>query len=303
MSGQALPGTRTTAYAASPDDLVVIGIDTEDGPEHPLYDERIKLPLSEEMVLDIMARGVMEPVLVRKAENTVQVVDGRRRVLHAREANKRLKDKIQVPFLLRKGEKDHESIGVGISANEHRIEDPPMLKARKLEKFIAAGGSEEDAVIHFAVTKAAIGQWKKMLLLAPKVQKYIDQRKISASAAVKFADMPHDEQVEAVEKLIEQGSTTVGDAKAKAKNKKKSRGNKDDDEAQKAPGKRVIKKVLDVNAKMKKEDGEGVLSEDFVKGLRWAIGDITANSIKGMNGLINYEEPEEEEDEDEDEDE
>lgn len=298
MSGQALPGTRTTAYATDPNDLVIIGVDTNDGPEHALYDERIKLPLSEEMVLDIMERGVMEPVLVRKSKDAVEVVDGRRRVLHAREANKRLSEKIMVPYLLRKGESDAQSIGVSISANEHRLDDPPMLKARKLEKFLAASGTEEQAAIHFAVTKAAIGQWKKMLTLAPKVQKYIDQRKISASAASKLADLDHEAQVEAVEKMIAEGNATVGDAKAKAKTKKR-RASGNDEEASKAPGKRVIKKVIATNAMFKKQNGEGVLDDSFVKGIKWAIGDISGSSIKGLNGLVEYEEPEEEEDEDE----
>jgi len=280
---------------------VIIGLDTEDGPEHPLYDERIKMPLSEDMVLDIMARGVMEPILVRKSNDAVQVVDGRRRVMHAREANKRLKEPVLVPYVLRKGETDLQSIGVGISANEHRLEDPPMARARKLEKFLAAGGVDEDAAIHFAVTKAAIGQWKKMLTLAPKVQKYIDQRKISASAASKLADLDHEAQIEAAEKMIAEGTTTVGDAKAKAKNKKKrASGGGDDDEVAKAPGKRVIKKVLEINAQLKKQEGEGVLDDNFVKGVRWAIGEITGSSVRGLNGLIDYE-PEEEEEEEEDE--
>jgi hypothetical protein len=51
----------------------------------------------------------------------------------------------------------------------------------------------------------------------------------------------------------------------------------------------VIKKVLEVN------EEQEVLSADAVKILRWAIGEIGSNSIKGLNGLINYEEPEEEE--------
>ena len=33
---------------------------------HPLYDERIHLPISEAMVLNIMDQGVLEPIIVWK---------------------------------------------------------------------------------------------------------------------------------------------------------------------------------------------------------------------------------------------
>jgi len=58
--------------------------------------------------------------------------------------------------------------------------------------------------------------------------------------------------------------------------------------------------VLEINAQLKKQEGEGVLDDNFVKGVRWAIGEITGSSVKGLNGLIDYE-PEEEEEEEEDE--
>lgn len=48
---------------------------------HPLYDERIHLPISEAMVLNIMDQGVLEPIIVWKDPETGLscVVDGRQR--------------------------------------------------------------------------------------------------------------------------------------------------------------------------------------------------------------------------------
>jgi ParB family chromosome partitioning protein len=89
---QAIAGRRLNAFAVDPDNLIIIGLDTDDGPEHPLYDERVKLPLDESTVLNIMAIGVKEPVLVRKTDGNPEVVDGRRRTMHAREANRRLRE-------------------------------------------------------------------------------------------------------------------------------------------------------------------------------------------------------------------
>lgn len=59
---------------------------------HPLYDERIYLPLSEAMVLNIIDQGVLEPIIVWKDPETGLscVVDGRQRVRHTLEANGRL---------------------------------------------------------------------------------------------------------------------------------------------------------------------------------------------------------------------
>jgi hypothetical protein len=57
---------------------------------HPLYDERVHLPIDEGMVLNIMELGVLEPIIVWKDPETglTCVVVGRQRVKHTLEANK-----------------------------------------------------------------------------------------------------------------------------------------------------------------------------------------------------------------------
>ncbi|STW26153.1 Uncharacterised protein [Klebsiella michiganensis] len=44
---------------------------------HPLYDERIHLPLSEAMVLNIIDQGVLEPIIVWKDPENGDVLCGR----------------------------------------------------------------------------------------------------------------------------------------------------------------------------------------------------------------------------------
>ncbi|EPK0926165.1 hypothetical protein L9208_005111, partial [Klebsiella aerogenes] len=76
---------------------------------HPLYDERIHLPINEPMVLNIMDQGVLEPIIVWKDPETGRscVVDGRQRVRHTIEANKRLakegKPLLMVPAVTKRG--------------------------------------------------------------------------------------------------------------------------------------------------------------------------------------------------------
>lgn len=60
---------------------------------HPLYDERVHLPLSESVILNIMELGVIEPIIVWKDPESGKtcVVAGRQRVKNATEANARRK--------------------------------------------------------------------------------------------------------------------------------------------------------------------------------------------------------------------
>ena len=65
-------------------------------PKHFLYDPRAEEPMGpedEEFVQDIQRRGVRVPVIARKNGPAYEVVAGRRRVLAAREVNKRQKGK------------------------------------------------------------------------------------------------------------------------------------------------------------------------------------------------------------------
>src|SRR5437868_5424903 len=76
---------------------------------HPLYDERIHMPIDEALVLNIMHHGVLEPVIVRRNPETseTEIVDGRQRVRATREANERLRAQGRpthlVPAVVRKG--------------------------------------------------------------------------------------------------------------------------------------------------------------------------------------------------------
>ena len=86
MAKQAIADAkRLNAFGVDPDHLCVVGIDTKhkEG-EHPLWDERIHRKLHEPFIANLMAVGVLEPILVRKNGETLEVIDGRQRVLSAR---------------------------------------------------------------------------------------------------------------------------------------------------------------------------------------------------------------------------
>ena len=281
MAKQALEGTRLNAFGVDPDDLTIVGYDTKDGPEHPLYDPRTKLPLEESMVLSIMVHGVLEPVLVRKDGEAVEVIAGRRRVLHAREANKRLKkqgdETLRVPCMVKKGD-DGTMLGISITENEIRRDDVLSSKAEKLRRYLATGKTEKEAAIAFGVSTQTITNWSRILDLDSHVLKAIEQGKIKASAAWALADLSREEQRQELDKLLESGGGKVTGAQAAKAVKKKRNGGEEENFK---PGTRLVNKILRADKKQ-----GGVLPSDFVRGVLWVLGDVNPRTVKGLTELI-----------------
>lgn len=185
--------SRTDLFRLDPERLVLIT-----DPSHPLYDSRVDLPVDESLVLNVMYHGVIEPVIICKDGTDLLVVAGRQRVKAAREANKRFlaegKLAMLVPCLPRKGD-DASLFGVMVSENEHRREDTPLSKAEKLQRFLAMGRTEAEAVNIFRVTRQTIANWKALLDLAPEVKQAVENGVIGATtAAQEFAGLSRQDQ-------------------------------------------------------------------------------------------------------------
>lgn len=186
-----------------PEDLTLVN-----NTEHELFDERIEMPVDESLVLNVMAKGVLEPVLVVKqgvdgeGKPLVLVVDGRQRVRAALEANRRLraegKQAVRVPAM---PARSTDLMGVLISANELRFDDTPLARARKLARYQALGRTDEEAALTFGVSRESIRQWKILLELHPKLQAAIDRRELPAHIALKLHAVPYEEQPAALEKM------------------------------------------------------------------------------------------------------
>lgn len=216
-----MPAKRGNLHHYDPNEPVIIGLDTKDGPDHELYDERINLPLVEATVLNIMAIGVKEPIVLRKGpEGRLEVVDGRGRIRHAREANKRLKklgeELVYVGAVFEAGDETHLQ-GVMISLNEHRADDNVVIKAEKCIRLLGRNGNDyKAAAAVFGVTTAAIKNWVKMASLSSKVKKAVAQGDISASAAAELHGLEREEQVAQLDKLLAGAGTKTNGKKKKA---------------------------------------------------------------------------------------
>lgn len=205
-----------------PDDLVLVEDDTD-----PRYDPRVRLPVDEGLVANILYRGqgVLEPAIVAKDGDQAVVLDGRQRVKAAREANRRLVeqgvDPLRVPCVLRRGD-DSDMFAVMVSANEHRATESPIEKARKVARYIHLGHTEEEAATLWGVSRMTIRNWLATLDLAPKVQKAIEAGRISPSAALPLGKLPREEQAARLDEM------TAGDRKPTVRESRERAGGTED---------------------------------------------------------------------------
>lgn len=208
-STQVFDAARGTYFNFDPAKLVVIGLDTGDGPDHPLHDERVREPEDGEalqaLAKNIALHGVIEPVVIRKDGTTAQVVAGRRRVSAARIANAMLaaegKEPITVPCVVRKQD-ERDLLGVMVSENEIREDDAFLVRARKVARMQAFGISVERIALCFGVKVPAVRRWARVLDLDGSILAAIRDGRIAPSAAMELCDLPRERQVEAFEAIM-----------------------------------------------------------------------------------------------------
>lgn len=190
---------------------------------HPLYDESADWPIDEGFVANIMELGVLEPVLIRAERKEdgsplAEVVAGRSRTLHCREANKRLKKAHKEPKLLpaivRKGD-DALLLAELAAENGFRRKRSLIAKAEHMQKLLDLGRNKAYLQLIFNMSAPAVGYHLKLLKLAPSVKKAVEAGKITAVLAAKeLAELEPGEQVSALGKLLESGVTKGEGAKA-----------------------------------------------------------------------------------------
>lgn len=281
-----LDGKRINAFGYDPDDLVIVGIDTNDGPEHPLYDVTFRHEVDNSMVLNIMELGIISPVTVCKVPDgsergySVVVVDGRRRVIHAREAKRKMAalgdpGSISVPCTLQKGDEGLLE-KVSVAANFVRQEDTTLTRAERVSKLLRRnGGDYEDAAIAAGISSQTVRMYEKMMDLSAGVKKAINSGAISAHAAVKFSHLPKCEQ----DAKIAEMSAKTPDGK-KITRRSASRATT----GSKAPGRAMLRDILKAHEETK--DVGTALNEDFVLGLRFALGLVSSGEVAGLNDLL-----------------
>lgn len=270
-----------------PEDLHII-TDVKD----PLYDEREKLPVSEDLMEKIDAFGFLQskPIEVRMHNGKKAVIEGRQRVKAVRALNAKRKpaDRIKVPVVYTGGLL-REAYTHTILGNMATQPEDPISNAQKCQRYMTEhNASMDDAANLYKVDKNTIKRWVDCLALDPKVQDKIRDRKFSMQQAVKLKKLTPDEQVKAMKEAMNAETGKVEKNKIKKGIKQKNTG---DENADIAPGKRLIQAALvsvDQAASVKDpKNPDDVKDAKLIKQvLAWVLnGDFPTKRIQGIMGI------------------
>ncbi|EPH2702541.1 ParB/RepB/Spo0J family partition protein [Klebsiella pneumoniae] len=187
---------------------------------HPLYDERVHLPIEEGMVLNIAELGVLEPIIVWKDPETglTCVVVGRQRVKHTLEANKlRLKegkDPLLVPGVVKRGSANQMAKYM-VSENEIRRPDTPLGRAKKMSDQLDRGLDEDDIAVLFGCSVQTVRATLSLLDATQAVREAVEAGTVTVTQARQLADLPPEDQREKVKELSDAGAGAKGHERAR----------------------------------------------------------------------------------------
>lgn len=281
MGKHALDAKRIDAFALDPE---ILHVETEPGKLG--YDVRSKLALDVAFVQNIMLLGVLQPVVAVKDGERPVVIYGRRRVMHAREANNRLiaegRPPITVLTLVTRGTED-ALIAKAISENNFRRDDDAVTAAENAQQLLALTNDHAVVGTVCGLSVPALKQRLKLLDLDATVQKAIRDGLISASAAITLVDLPREEQKEALAKLL-----ALGPSQAKAKAVREGR--------KAHEGKMASVSKLRLRRLYKIASAEKLLDHPIAILIGWICGedeiseDDVRHACKGFTGLFKAEE-------------
>jgi len=210
MGKTAIDAQRGTIFMVPPERLALVT-----DRNNPLYDPRVEDAPDESMVANIAMHGILEPVLVRRNGQAIEVVAGRGRTKAAMEANRRLttegKKPLLVPVLIRGGS-DADLYGVMIAENEIRRDDTMLSKGAKARKLLHLGYTVPQIAVTFGATRQAVDQWLAAEELPQPIKDAVEAGEIKASAALQLAraGLSRDEQVKCFEEVkMSGGKPTV----------------------------------------------------------------------------------------------
>lgn len=252
-----LDDIKANALKVDPFKLLIEGVDFPAGPSFPPGElDRLKAPLDEQLVTSICKHGVIRHILAKRDGEAYHVVDGRRRVMHARAASVRLvelgQDPLRVPVALVKGD-EMALFGLSRIANAFALQDKPITNAKNAQWMLDKGASNDEVALAFGVKPVTIKDWLDLLDLAPSIQAEVEAGTanggITTNAALELAPLSMADQVKALNAAREAtgGKPTTRDITAAARTQRGS----GDKPVKKTPSERVkaVQTLLETLAK------------------------------------------------------
>jgi ParB/RepB/Spo0J family partition protein len=255
---------RATAFLIDPANLVITT-----NKKSATFDNRAKLPVDPALVQSIRTRGWLnnKPALVRKDGNKLEVVDGRQRTRAAVEANKlRVADGLD-PIMACVTLAKTDDVGVMellVVSNAMNQQDTVIESARKAQRLLDAGLSEERVAETFGVSTATIKNWRTFLTdCHADVQKAVEAGQISMTDAIKsLAKLAREEQVKALADIETSGTSArqAGESHGAPKARKR-----------RGLGRKDIKQML--------TDCPTAFNKRETLLLNWIIGKVTRGTV------------------------
>ena len=227
---------------------------------HPLYDERVHLPLNEAVILNIMELGVLEPIIVWKDPETGKtcVVAGRQRVKNAMEANARRKRAGLEPWPLPGIAKRGSAIQMAkymVSENEIRRPDTPLGRAKKMSDQLDRGLDEDDIAVLFGCSVQTVRATLSLLDATQAVREAVEAGTVTVTQARQLASLKPEEQREKVSEIEAATAGTTGHEKARRQRQILG------------DAKPRLKTRKEITKALKSAEGE------YANALRWVLGE------------------------------
>lgn len=150
-----------------------------------------------ELVKNIEALGILQPIIVRKIGEFYEVDVGRRRFLSAKELGM-----TEIPCIVRESS-DEESMDASISENVFRRNVDPVTLGRWLKMRLAKGDmSMSKYARRIGKSKSTLSEWMRMTDLTPEMQEQVKAEAVPFTYALKVARMelsPDEERALALE--------------------------------------------------------------------------------------------------------
>lgn len=169
--------------------------------ECPSSVSREPLPLEDELVADISARGLMQPLCVRAKDNFYEVYAGRRRLQALR--------KLGVPSVMCRVEEALDDLEARVASFAENINQRPMSSNEQSVAFhtvvVMCGGDVEKAAQKVSASPAVVRAYAKTInKLDPAVQEALEAGDLPIETAVALAQKVSPENQESC--LTECGS-------------------------------------------------------------------------------------------------
>lgn len=197
----------------SPFDVKIIGIDTDDGPEHNLCDAISNAtPITEAGIRYTMEHGIDEPCIALRDGDQLLIWRGRRRTRVAREACKRLEAEgrapILLPLIIKRGAHDAKGVlGARILENWLRRDLSIIDKAQEANLLIERGEmTEEDVCEHLGIKLPRLKEMLKLLNLSTPVKEAVASGALAASSAAPLTKLSVAEQKQKLAEILKDGA-------------------------------------------------------------------------------------------------